>query len=108
MIFLRKIVRGGADHSYGIQVGQLAGLPYKVIRRAKEILKQLNAADVTKQTRKLAKEAQQKEVQGSQMDLFTAKDAYLAQELLRIDLNTITPLQAVQFLDQLQKKAKGL
>ena len=108
VIFLRKIVRGGADHSYGIQVGQLAGLPYKVIRRAKEILKQLNAADVTKQTRKLAKEAQQKEVQGSQMDLFTAKDAYLAQELLRIDLNTITPLQAVQFLDQLQKKAKGL
>ena len=108
VIFLRKIVRGGADHSYGIQVGQLAGLPYKVIRRAKEILRQLNAADVTKKAKKLAKEAQQTEETAQQVDLFTAKDTYLADELLKLDVNNMTPLQAAQALCELQAKAKGL
>ena len=109
IIFLRKIVRGGADNSYGIQVGKLAGLPHKVIKRSKEILKRLNAADITKKAKNLAKEAQiESNKEAEQVDMFNINETQLADEINKIDVMGLTPLQALQTLFDLQKKTKGM
>lgn len=109
IIFLRKIIQGGADHSYGVQVARLAGLPTKVIRRAQEILKQLNAADINKKTKRIANEAKEASEQvGDQMDIFHAEENRLADEIAKIDIMALSPIEALQILFDLQKKAKGL
>ncbi|WP_317853977.1 DNA mismatch repair protein MutS [Chakrabartyella piscis] len=109
IIFLRKIMRGGADHSYGVQVAKLAGLPYKVIRRSNQILKKLNEADITKKTKKLAMESkEQQEEVAMQMDMFSVKESQLVDEILKLDVMAMTPIEALQAIFELQKKAKGL
>ncbi len=107
IVFLRKIVRGGADNSYGIHVGKLAGLPIKVIKRAKAILKQLNAADITKKTKKLATESEHINDE-TQIDIFSINETQLADEINKIDVMSLTPMQALQVLFELQKKTKGM
>ncbi|MBQ4347215.1 MAG: DNA mismatch repair protein MutS, partial [Firmicutes bacterium] len=109
IIFLRKIVRGGADNSYGVQVARLAGLPQKVIKRAGVILKQLNDADIAKKTKKLAKQAEElSQENAKQMDMFTLKENVILDEISKIDVMALTPIEAIQTLFDLQKKAKGL
>ena len=109
IIFLRKIQRGGADHSYGIQVARLAGLPTKVIKRSGQILKQLNAADITKKAKKIAVESkEQAEEQARQVDMFTMGETLLTEELKALDVMAMTPMEALQKLFDLQNKAKGL
>ncbi len=109
IIFLRKIKRGGADHSYGVQVARLAGLPNKVIKRANSILKKLNAADIAKKTRKLADEAKEAaEETAVQMDMFNMQETQLADEISKIDVMSLTPIQALQTLFDLQNKIKGM
>ena len=109
IIFLRKIKRGGADHSYGVQVARLAGLPRKVIKRSGQILKQLNAADITKKAKKIASEsAAQAEEEAKQVELFNLKENQLADDLCKLDIMSLTPIEALQVLFDLQKKAKGL
>lgn len=107
IIFLRKIIRGGADGSYGIQVAKLAGVPQFVIDRAKELLKELEAADINKHR------AKRRKVQlDGQVELFFAngnedkagKD--VLEELKTIDVSTITPLDAMNVLYRLQQKAR--
>ncbi|MBQ5709214.1 MAG: DNA mismatch repair protein MutS, partial [Anaerotignum sp.] len=109
IIFLRKIQRGGADHSYGVQVARLAGLPNKVIRRSGQILKQLNAADITKKAKKIAVESkEQQEETAKQIDMFNMAETQLADELCKLDVMAMTPIEALQTLFELQKKAKGM
>ena len=109
IIFLRKIVRGGADQSYGVQVARLAGLPQKVLRRAGAIQKRLSAADIARQSKKIAKEAQAAaQEQASQIDLFHAKETPILDELENMDVLAMTPIQAIEALFNLQKKARGL
>ena len=109
IIFLRKIQCGGADHSYGIQVARLAGLPTKVIKRSGQILKQLNAADITKKAKKIAVESkEQAEEQARQVDMFTMGETLLTEELKALDVMAMTPMEALQKLFDLQNKAKGL
>ncbi|MBR0104605.1 MAG: DNA mismatch repair protein MutS, partial [Firmicutes bacterium] len=108
IIFLRKIVRGGAQHSYGIQVARLAGLPRKVITRSKQILKKLDAADINRKTRKLAEDSKSNAEDAQQMDIFTAKETLLSEELQKIDVMSLTPIEAIQTLFELQKKSKGM
>ena len=109
IVFLRKIVRGGADHSYGIQVARLAGLPGKVIKRASAILKQLNAADITKKAKKLAVESKNNnEETAKQVDMFTMKETAIIDEINKIDVMSLTPIQAIQTLYDLQNKTKGM
>ena len=109
ILFLRKIKRGGADHSYGVQVARLAGLPTKVIRRSGQILKQLNAADITKKAKKIAVEAQaQAEEEAKQMDMFSMKESLMIDEISKLDVMSMTPIEALQTLFELQKKAKGM
>jgi DNA mismatch repair protein MutS len=104
IVFLRRIVPGGADRSYGIHVAQLAGLPRPVIHRAEEILEELEhearAPGSTKRTitRKGADDVRQ-------LPLFSVRNPVL-EELQQLDVSTMTPLEAISKLYELQKKAK--
>ncbi|WP_352401054.1 DNA mismatch repair protein MutS [Anaerotignum sp.] len=109
IIFLRKIKRGGADHSYGVQVAKLAGLPPKVIRRSGQILKQLNAADITKKAKKIAVESRENsEEAAKQIDMFSIAENIMIDEICKLDVMSMTPIEALQTLFELQQKARGL
>ncbi|MBE6635529.1 MAG: DNA mismatch repair protein MutS [Ruminococcaceae bacterium] len=99
--FLRKIVRGGTDDSYGIEVAKLAGVPNEVVRRAKEILAEIEGGD-----RSAVPVAQKQESDG--FDLFTGliatKESEVAERLRSCDLNTITPIEAMNLLFELKKQ----
>ena len=117
IVFLRKIVKGGADKSYGIQVAKLAGVPDMVIDRAKEIVNQLTDNDITEKIQSIAvevKEARGKkqpkpdEMELSQMSLFdTVKDEDVLKELMEIEVNTLAPIDALNVLYRLQNKLKN-
>lgn len=116
IVFLRKIVKGGADKSYGIQVAKLAGVPDMVIDRAKEIVAQLCDNDILEKVQNIAvdqKESKHKavkydEVDLSQMSLFdTVTDEDVINELKEIDITTLTPLDALNTLYRLQNKLKN-
>ena len=117
IVFLRKIVKGGADKSYGIQVAKLAGVPDIVINRAKEIVEQLTDNDITEKIQNISiasatlskpKAKTYDEVDLSQMSLFdTVKDEDVIKELMDINISTLTPLDALNTLYQLQNKLKN-
>jgi DNA mismatch repair protein MutS len=102
VIFLRKIVPGGVDKSYGIHVGKLAGLPKSVVHRAQEILDELEGDGKTIRPAKKARREQPIQ----QISLFTAKSPVL-EELEKLDIDSLTPLEALTKLYELQKKVKG-
>ena len=119
IVFLRKIIKGGADRSYGIQVAKLAGLPDIVIDRAKEILEQLTDSDITESIRNIETKAGQSagkgkkakhydEVDLGQMSLFeTVSDTDVLKELEQIDISNLTPLDALNTLYRLQTQLKN-
>ena len=116
IVFLRKIVKGGADKSYGIQVAKLAGLPDTVIERAKEIVNELIANDITEVVRNISVETSSKkrkkehldEVDLTQMSLFdTVSDDNIIDELRNVDIGNMTPLDALNKLYELQNKVKN-
>ena len=107
IVFLRKIVPGGCDHSYGIQVAKLAGLPSAVIQRAKEVLQNLEqeAFDESDEPRIAQRHSHVKDpVQ--QMSLFEELEQSLRQELRELDPNKLTPLEALNKLDALKQLAE--
>lgn len=114
IVFLRKIVKGGADKSYGIQVAKLAGVPDDVIERAKEIVASLMDADISKKAKEIAgftptkKTKKLDEVDMAQMSLFdTVKDSDILEELKNIDISNLTPIDALNTLYSLQNKLKN-
>ena len=116
IVFLRKIVKGGADKSYGIQVAKLAGVPDSVIQRAKEIVDELIEADVATRIREISvqssestkKQKKYDEVDLAQMSLFdTVKDDDIIEELKQIDVAQLTPIEALNTLYNLQNKLKN-
>ena len=116
IVFLRKIVKGGADKSYGIQVAKLAGLPDSVVERAKEIVNELLANDITETVRNISvengntkkKKEHLDEVDLTQMSLFdTVKDDDIIEELRNVDIGNLTPLEALNKLYELQNKVKN-
>ena len=117
IIFLRKIVKGGADKSYGIQVARLAGVPESVTNRAKEIVEELVQADITTRIKDIAAQGAEKpklktkhydEVDLAQMSLFdTVKDDDVIEEIEQLDLANLTPIDALNTLYQLQNKLKN-
>lgn len=118
IVFLRKIVKGGADKSYGIQVAKLAGVPDMVIDRAKEIVEQLSDNDITEKVQSIAidlkgdskakKQPKYDEVDMAQMSLFdTVTDEDVLKELMDIEVTTLTPLDALNTLYRLQNKLKN-
>lgn len=103
--FLRRIVRGGADESYGIEVAKLAGVPNKVVKRAKQILAELtSAAPAVPQSRKPAKQEEEAPVQ---MTLTPPGEAEALERLRQIDVNTLTPIECMNELFELAKMVKG-
>ena len=104
VIFLHKVSSGGADHSYGIQVGQMAGLPLFVTNRAKEILANLESKELTPYEMKKAKLAKLKGTDDFQISLFEMKDDELRKQISDISINSLTPLEALNKLSELKKK----
>ena len=118
IVFLRKIIKGGADRSYGIQVAKLAGVPDMVIDRAKEIVEQLTDNDITEKIQSIAvdvkgdskakKQPKLDEVDLAQMSLFdTVTDEDVLKELMEVEVNTMSPLDALNTLYRLQNKLKN-
>ncbi len=119
IVFLRKIIKGGADRSYGIQVAKLAGVPDMVIDRAKEIVEQLTNNDIIEKIQSIAvnvkndshskpKQPKYDEVDLAQMSLFdTVKDEDVLKELEELEISTMTPLDAMNTLYRLQNKLKN-
>ncbi|MBQ2406395.1 MAG: DNA mismatch repair protein MutS [Lachnospiraceae bacterium] len=113
IVFLRKIIKGGADRSYGIQVAKLAGVPDMVIGRAKEIAEQLSDNDIMDKVQSITvdlkgekkKAKHYDEVDLGQMSLFdTVRDEDIINELKEIDISVLTPLDALNTLYKLQNK----
>ena len=108
IIFLRKLVPGGSEHSFGIHVAKLAGMPQKVVGRANEILKKLEAErtggeHIKESIRKVQKQA-------VQMQMFSIDDPVLVKirdTLNNLDVNTLTPVEALMKLDEIQRVIKS-
>ena len=119
IVFLRKIIPGGTDRSYGIEVAKLAGVPDMVIERAKEILNELSAGDIASmiqdidvstkdgsKARKIIK--RQDEVDAGQLSFFdSVSDAEIIEEIRGIDISTLTPLDGLNLLYKIQNKIKN-
>jgi DNA mismatch repair protein MutS len=104
IIFLRKIVSGGADDSYGIEVAGLAGLPDSVIKRAKTVMKALEDDDNLFNERKNKKKTGQKQNESGQLSLTDITGNEIVSTLTSTDLNTLTPLEALSLLYEMKKK----
>ena len=115
IVFLRKIVKGGADKSYGIQVAKLAGVPDNVIERAKEIVEELSNNDITEIVQNISAEGSSKrskpkldEVDLEQISLLDTMDNdTILNELKELDLSQMTPIEAINKLYELQNKVKN-
>ena len=101
VIFLRKILPGGTDESYGVHVARLAGVPQNVTKRANEILKGIERKNML--TDKAVEKQEKKQVAG-QLDMFNFKLADIASEIDKIDLNTLTPIDALNTLVKIKEK----
>ncbi len=104
IIFLRRIVKGGASHSYGIQVARLAGLPSEVIERAKEVLCNLESGEYVAGAPRLARSKGDagQTLATPQLGLFEQPDR-VRQRLEEVDVSVLTPLEALNLLDELKK-----
>jgi len=112
VIFLRKLQRGGSEHSFGIHVAKLAGMPRSIVKRAGEILKQLES-----ENRQSGKSAPSKKISespaqvgGMQLSFFQLDDPILCQvrdEILNLDVNNLTPLEALNKLNDIKRIVKG-
>jgi DNA mismatch repair protein MutS len=110
VIFLRKLERGGSEHSFGIHVAEIAGMPRSIVKRSNVILKQLEAenASVGKVGRPTSQIAQSRE--GMQLSFFQLDDPVLCQirdEILGLDINNLTPVEALNKLNDIKRIVKG-
>jgi len=103
VIFLRKIVSGGTDESYGVHVAKLAGVPNEVVKRSSEILKTLERKSILG---KKNQEKENKKIASGQLDMFNYKIAELAHEIDKINLNELTPIDALNILVKMKDKIK--
>ncbi len=112
IVFLRKIIRGGADRSYGVEVAKLAGVPSAVINRAREISDYLADEDVTGKVKDLKVEKsvknKKKQEETGQLSFFAnAEEMSITAELRSMDLNNMTPIKAMLYLEELKKRLCG-
>jgi len=106
VIFLRKLVRGGSEHSFGIHVAQMAGMPKSIVIRAEEILKELEAGREDKGIAAKPVSALSKKREGYQLSIFQLDDPVLKQirdEIKKIDINNMTPIEALQKLNDIKR-----
>lgn len=109
VIFLRKLVRGGSEHSFGIHVAKMAGMPHSIVKRAQEILKQMESenrkGEVTKPISGILSSRE-----GLQLSIFQMDDPVLSQirdEIINLDINNLTPVEALNKLNDIRKIVTG-
>ena len=109
VIFLRKLVRGGSEHSFGIHVAKMAGMPQSIVKRANNILKQLESdnrkSGIAKPTQQIATQRE-----GMQLSFFQLDDPVLSQirdEIKNLDINSLTPIEALNKLNEIRKIITG-
>ena len=110
IVFLRKIIRGGADRSYGIQVARLAGVPDRVLNRAGEILSQLIDSDIAGKAKeiKMNEKKEKTNPEYDQLSLFSSPvEMTIANELKTMDLNNMTPMKAMLYLQELKERLQN-
>ncbi|MBW2602922.1 MAG: DNA mismatch repair protein MutS [Deltaproteobacteria bacterium] len=109
IIFLRKLVKGGTNRSYGIQVARLAGIPGPVIRRAKKILYDIENDEYgLKGSFALSEDLNASEKKHVQLNLFSRPDHFIIEKLQKLDISKMTPLDALNYLNELQEKSKTI
>lgn len=112
IVFLRKIIRGGADKSYGIQVAKLAGLPEKVVERSKELLSKLEESDINKERDEIACDSSltinETTELTKQLNFFENEYNHVIDELRKIEVINLTPIEALNKLYEIVKKVKTL
>ncbi len=121
IVFLRKIVRGGADKSYGIQVARLAGVPEDVLKRAQELVDELSQNDIADRTREIFRDAavysqdslpaasRHKDAAPNQMSMFgNAAYADVAERIRELDLSSVTPIDALNLLYRIQQEINAI
>ncbi|MBE6267487.1 MAG: DNA mismatch repair protein MutS [Bacteroidaceae bacterium] len=109
VIFLRKLMPGGSEHSFGIHVAKLAGMPKSIVGRSEQILSQLEASSGKGEIKSVATEIADTR-EGMQLNFFQLDDPVLSQirdEILNIDVNNLTPLEALNKLNDIKKIVKG-
>jgi DNA mismatch repair protein MutS len=109
VLFLRKLKRGGTEHSFGIHVAKMAGMPQSIVHRANQILAQMEAENrkgsLAKPTKRMAEERS-----GLQLSFFQLDDPVLSQirdELLKVDVDRLTPLEALNKLNDIKRILRG-
>ena len=110
VIFLRKLERGGSEHSFGIHVAKMAGMPKSIVKRADEILKQLETDNRQQGVSKGAVTEVGEKREGIQLNFFQLDDPILCQirdEILNLDVNNLTPLEALNKLNDIKKIVRG-
>ena len=110
VIFLRKLARGGSEHSFGIHVAQIAGMPKSIVKRANTILKQLEQDNSGVGVGKPSAEALNKSRDGLQLSFFQLDDPVLSQirdEILNLDINNLTPVEALNKLNDIKRILRG-
>ncbi len=109
IIFLRKLVEGGTNRSYGIQVARLAGIPDEVLLRAKKILAKVENGELSlDDTPALFEDGDDSKSSHIQLKLFRKPERLILENLSNLDISTMTPLDALNYLDELGEKAKNL
>jgi DNA mismatch repair protein MutS len=107
VIFLHKIIPGGTDKSYGIHVARLAGIPSSVVERAKEVLSEIESHSISLGEKPIIEEGAEREESKKQLSLFPGSGEELANLLREIDLNTLTPLDALNKLKELKDRVEN-
>ncbi|CAK7027997.1 MAG: DNA mismatch repair protein MutS [Petrimonas sp.] len=109
VIFLRKLVPGGSEHSFGIHVAKMAGMPQSITKRSEAILEQMETANRRQGIKKPIKDIVEKR-EGYQLSFFQLDDPVLSQvrdEILNLDVNNLTPIEALNKLNEIKKIVKG-
>jgi len=106
VIFLHKVMPGYADHSYGIQVAEMAGLPISITKRAKQILKNLESKELSPLDHRKKKPKDEGEEEDFQLSLFEIRDDSIRKELEDLEIEKLTPLEALIKLNELKNKTK--
>jgi DNA mismatch repair protein MutS len=108
VIFLRKLVRGGCEHSFGIHVASMSGMPKSIVKRADEILHELEKSSQGISAKPISEMSNSRE--GMQLSFFQLEDPVLCQirdEIINLDINSLTPIEALNKLNEIKKIVKG-
>lgn len=107
VLFMRKLIPGGSHHSFGIHVAKMAGMPQQVIKKANKILKRLEKSHKQEDSKKVLQDTQEEEMQLSFFNLDDPLLQSIKEEIIMVDIDTLTPVEALMKLNEIKKMLKG-